>query len=583
MANKKQDWKALQAKTGHAGRIPAQVKLLGSEDFEERREAYRVLKDQLVGKNEWYSASAPAIGLICGSLAKMEEPTYALVLAANIAAGEHSSFWAKADLREANGECVNALRPWVDTFFAYLDGEDQLRRCAATLVLSAALSSKDEAEVGKLNKAYETESDATVKASLLLCLSCLEDVKGTKGRCTPLLQDSSDWLRGTATLCLLSQGAKMDETLTQGVEALLRLPNTDPSSDAGRWPWFNERMLNFSSDHTIHDPSTNGLAAAAEARNPDVRAQLIDCLLAVGENTQSGLCATRAMRLLAAFGGFQKRDAPCLPSQFPPEQWAMAKRLVTSRLCPGSMWGLPAAGVVRRRWAGLDVPRPLDTLVPDVLNPEAGQVPLWYAWIQSRKQAGAALPPILDRTLKGLDRWEALTEFACSPYEFSHIRSTAELEEEFSRLSNDEETMSRVGRLADEQAWRVTNARWQLRYYPGSSTASALLLVPWIRAGRLIPDAWLCLIEVDDYGHCAEILEALPLQQREALALEILKRRLPTGAPDLFQRFIQRLPLLGTPAVVDALRKGVETHEKKLRSNAITFKTALDAHVALTS
>lgn len=56
-----------------------------------------------------------------------------------------------------------------------------------------------------------------------------------------------------------------------------------------------------------------------------------------------------------------------------------------------------------------------------------------------------------------------------------------------------------------------------------------------------------------------------------------------TTAIDLFQRFIQRLPLLGTPAVVDALRKGVETHEKKLRSNAITFKTALDAHVALTS
>lgn len=169
MANKKQDWKTLQTKTGHAGRIPAQVKLVGSEDHDERWEAYQVLRNQLVGQNEWYSASAPTIALICGSLAKMEEPSYGLVLAANIAAGGHSAFWAYQ--REANGECLDALRPYTANFFAYLNGDNQLRRCAATLVLSVALSSKDETEVGKLQEAYEAESDPTVKASLLLCLS----------------------------------------------------------------------------------------------------------------------------------------------------------------------------------------------------------------------------------------------------------------------------------------------------------------------------------------------------------------------------------------------------------------------------
>jgi hypothetical protein len=509
----------------------------------------------------------------------MEEPAYALLLAANVAAGDHSTFWAKAGSREANGECVDALRPHVDAFFSYLGGDDRLRRCAATLILSVALSPKDTAEVSKLVKAFEVEADPVVKASLLLCLSCLEDVKVTKGRCAPLLQDSSDWLRGAATLCLLIRETKWDETLEKGLEALLRLPATDTSSDEGRWPWFNQAMLDFSSDHTIHDPTTAALAAVAEAGGPDVRERLIECLLALGESTESGLCATRAMRLLAEFGGFQKRDVPCLLSELIPEQSTMAKRLVNSRLSPAAMWGLPAAGIVRRRWAGAEPPRPLDTLVPNMADPKGARVPLWYAWIQYRKKTGFGLPPVLDETLKGLDRWEALTEFACSPFEFSQRLSTAELEEEFSRLSADDETMSRVKQLAEEQVWRINNARWQLRYYPGNASAGALLLIPWVRAGRPVPNEWLCLIEVDDYGHCGEILAALQPSQRESLALAILDRRLGSGSRDLFQRFIQHLPLLGTPAVVDALRKGIETHQAKLRDDAIKFKTALDAHV----
>lgn len=78
-----------------------------------------------------------------------------------------------------------------------------------------------------------------VKASLLLCLSCLEDANAIKTRCEPLLQDSSDWLRAAATLCLLVREADWDETLQSGVEALLRIPVTSSTSREGRLPWFN--------------------------------------------------------------------------------------------------------------------------------------------------------------------------------------------------------------------------------------------------------------------------------------------------------------------------------------------------------
>jgi hypothetical protein len=582
MANNKLDWKSLRTKAGHAGRVPAQVKALGSEDFEKRLEALRALRDQLVGHNEWYSASVPVLQLVCDSLLKMTEPACALVLTANIAAGEHSAFWANVGIRQANIDCVEALRPHVPAFFKYLSEDDRLRRCAATLVLSVTLSSKDTAEVSQLASVFEGEADPIVKASLLLCLSCLEDTNATKARCEPLLQSSSDWLRGAATLCLLVREANWDETLQRGLEGLLRLPVTDASTEEGRWPWFNPAMIPFSSDHTMHDPTTHALVAVADAGGAEVRERLTQCLLALGERTESGLCATRAMRILATFGGFQKRDAACLLGELTSEQAAMAKRLTHSRFGPAAMWGIPAAGIVRRRWAGAEPPRPLDTLVPNVLNPKADPVPLWYAWIQFRKKS-FGVPPFVDETLKGIDRWEALAEFACAPFGYSHRRSVAELEAAFEGVVWDDAALRRVQQVAEEQVYRVSNAKWQLRYYPPSATACALVLIPWIRAGRVLPDEWLCLVEVGDYGHCGEILGALTPLQRDTVAQTTLDELVTSGSEELFGHTIQHLALLGTPSVVDGLRNALKLHQASLKSRAAKFKKALDAYVASAS
>lgn len=93
----------------------------------------------------------------------------------------------------------------------------------------------------------------------------------------------------------------------------------------------------------------------------------------------------------------------------------------------------------------------------------------------------------------------------------------------------------------------------------------------------------LCLIEVGDYAHCGEILGALTPSQRDTVAQTILDELVTSGSEELFGHIIQHLSLLGTPSVVDGIRKALKLHQASLKSRAAKLKRAIDAHVALTS
>lgn len=569
MAKNKTDWKALKIKTSAATKVPKLVKGL-DELYYDRQSAFGTLgKVFSVGNQEWFDASAPAVDLLLSSSSEMLEPAYGLVMAAEIATGGHTRFWAAGRASKADPACVEMLLKHRELIWSYLSDTSALTRAAASVVLSVMIKPEELEEITRLSQALEAEQDPLVRASLLLCLSCLESDEKFSARIQTFRNDTNGYLSGTAILYEMRQNLNWDHNaVSKGIEALLSLPPTPHDSDEGRWPWFKGIKEHFVDALDCLDPAAVALLAIVKYQSEEVKNHLVELLFMVGEGSENILVRDRCSSLLLAFiGGMDRGDGPCLPSEFTAEQWTMVQRFVSSRLCSGDRYGMPAAGVIRRRWAGVDAPGPLDTLVESPVQNQPN-VPLWYAWKKYRKinfyKSGMPKdPPQLGVLNDPLDYWQAIVEFSSGAYGTSTSLSEEECETMLKSVTSDKNFFGRVKQLVEEQVWRMENDNW-VGNGLFSSTFVYLTLLPWIRAGKSVSDSWARLIAFNDVNHCREILSALPEAQRDQLVFIQLNENLNGSALDVFERLTALLPLLGTPTVMPRLLEVMSQHKKEL-------------------
>ena len=574
MKKNKTDWKALKIKTGSAARVPKLVKGL-DELYYDRQAAFDKLGEVFaVGSQEWFDASAPAVDLLLSSSSEMLEPAYGLVMAAEIASGGHTRFWAAGKASKADPACVDMLLKHRELIWNYLSDTSALTRAAASVVLSVMIKPEELEEITRLSQALEAEQDPLVRASLLLCLSCLESDEKFSARIQTFRNDSNGYLSGTATLCEMRQNLNWDlNAVSKGIEALLSLPPTTHDTDEGRWPWFEGIERSFSDALDYLDPAATALLAIVKYQSEEVKDHLVDLLFRVGEGSENILVRDRCSSLLLAFiGGMDRRKHPCLPSEFTQEQWNMVQRFVSSRLCSCDRYGMPAAGVIRRRWAGVDAPGPLDMLVENPVENQP-QVPLWYAWIRYReinfyKRGMPKDPPQLGVLKDPLDYWQAMVEFSSGAYGTSTSFSEEECETILKSVTSDKNFFERVKQLVEEQVWRMENDNW-VGNGLFSSTFVYLTLLPWIRAGNAVPDSWTRLIVFEDTNHCREIVNGLTEKERDQILLiRLSKHRSFMGFLNFFEDLDVLLPLMATPAVTSRLIEIMSEYKTELNKRS---------------
>lgn len=513
-----------------------------------------------VGAQEWFDASAPAVELSLSLLPTMDEPAYGLILAAELASGGHTRFWAAGKSAKTDKACVDVLRANREIIFGYLSDKNPLRRSAATVALSVAINPDESEEIARILNALNCEQDPLVRASLLLCLSCLEDESNFSDRIQSLKNEEDGYLSGTAALCSMRTNLNWNHgDVSKGIEALLNISPTDVWSEEGRWAWFEGIEGCFKDALDSADPATIALFATVEFKSAETKSRLIDLLFKVGDGSEKILVRDRCCGLLAFIGEMERHNRPFLLTAFTEVQLAMVQRFASSRLCSNARYGMPAAGVIRRRWAGLDEPAPLDRLVESVITKQ--MVPLWYAWIEYRNKVGFGDPPYLD-SFTPLDRWQAKVEFSSGAYQYSTSCTEEERETILRTVSSDNSLLDRVKQLVEEQVWRMENDNW-VGNGTFSSTFVYLTLLPWIRAGQPVSDAWARLIVFEDSIHCREILQALNPKQREQIALLQLTD-IKNAALDVIGRLASLLPLLNTKKFISRLLECVSEHKKEL-------------------
>jgi hypothetical protein len=297
-------------------------------------------------------------------------------------------------------------------------------------------------------------------------------------------------------------------------------------------------------------------------------------LFKVGDESENILVRDRCSGLLAFMGGMERRKHPCLPTELTPEQWAMAQRFASSLLCSNDRYGMPAAGVIRRRWAGLEPPAPLDTLVESVITKQ--MVPLWYAWIEYRNKVGFGNPPYLDSFTDPLDCWQAIVEFSTGAYGYSTRKSEEECEAILKTVIKDARFFDRGQQLIEEQVWRMENDDW-VGNGTFSSTFLYLTLLPWVRAGKPVKDSWARLIVFEDSNDCREIIQTLNPQQREQMTLTILNEVKADSACDVLESVVNLLPLFDSKAVAVRLSECAQEHKANLNDWGTRGKKILKA------
>jgi hypothetical protein len=161
------------------------------------------------------------------------------------------------------------------------------------------------------------------------------------------------------------------------------------------------------------------------------------------------------------------------------------------------------------------------------IKKQTKKLPVWRAWrdLVVAGIYGDVLPPPLDPLLKGADRWLALVENGVRCYGGqSKALDEDDLEREVRAAAEDVEVFRRIARVADDLSQRFRAAERQGVRLDRSIETAALLFLPLARTGKPIEPRWDVLVPLDKFPHGRELLGALPLPRREAIALSMLQR-----------------------------------------------------------
>ena len=82
------NWKSLRHAVGPATKLPGQIEKINDPDAYIRSSTYQELRQLLVENNQWFSAAAPAAGLMLDLLSRCPEPGQCLLLLADMVGGD---------------------------------------------------------------------------------------------------------------------------------------------------------------------------------------------------------------------------------------------------------------------------------------------------------------------------------------------------------------------------------------------------------------------------------------------------------------------------------------------------------------
>lgn len=577
------DWKKLSHAQGAAKAVPSQAKKLAGRDAGAAETAFGDLCAALVRRGQWFDASAPTVALLLDALPRAKEKDLVLVLLAEIAGADHARAWIAPSDDAIPEDVQAAVVSRKQALFDALASKERDARAAALVALATLPALAAEA-LPLVRARAATDPEEIVRASALIALGRLGagDPESAALIDKARAPGSPPLVRGAAALAWLRQDpARRADSVATDIEAWLTWPGQDIEPDAPQLPWFGGLRAGWYSMTQRSSAVARGLAELARARG-DADA-VVALVLRIGQESASGLAARRAGEVILDLGGFRelrpdRNNVPsvALPEELSPAQRAIAEKLAATMLLPAAGHGLPAAGACRRRWIGQEPAGPLEAPVEIELDGAKRSLPLWraYADIEARRPFPPPLPPQLDGLIAGLPRWQALVELAARSYGCMEVRviAPAALARELGAVPHDDAFFALAARLADDLAARfAAGARAGAPLRP-DFPLSALLLLPFVRAGRPLDPRWDALVHVGAQPEAREILAALPPERREAIVWESVRGAAPNAIPGI-QEAIAVLDLAPSQRIGENLLRRLANPAVKgfFRDKADTF------------
>jgi hypothetical protein len=399
---KSADVKKLSAGTGPAGRVEGQVQALVSPKPEERRQAYRVLSEQLFKPGVPSAAAPAAIGPLCEVFAKGAEGSHrAGWLIGDTLAGGH--LYALEHGGDAKSKAARAeATAHKETLLRALKARDVRARSAAAFAL-AFLPDIREASLPALRESMTAEPDPVAKASMLVALGVLGTDRPPAEALAPVdsvrREHAADLVGGAAAFATWLLVPKTP--LTDLAHGLLAFMELDRSPEA--WPWGGDR----------YDRPVAAVARRLEAVSPLIKA-LAEALVrrkAVGQATAL---------LLLDLGEFAKQWDEfdiALPEELSKDQREIATALAVQDGLTDLGWGIPPSGRDRRRWLGQSS-GPLERTISLAIKGKKYKGPIWKAWRMLYEQRASSddVPESIRRALSPDELVEALGEVGMIAY-----------------------------------------------------------------------------------------------------------------------------------------------------------------------
>lgn len=406
------DWKSLRLLNGGpATRVPELVKqlrtkpraleggrtdLLEEEAEEKRANALVILRQGLVAKGQWCSASLPAAELLI-ELAVSDGPgrPQALALLADILCGDHRraigvgpQVYEDSDAQSVSG----LLRSRSDELLSCLTASDsRLREAAGPLV--AFLPALD---MTKVVHVFAHETDPRVRASLMLALV-----------------HQLDWPKVEELL----DGASPGNDEEAGVGAVARL-GWDAACDASAVGAALVDMLCQTKEGPAFAWAQGSYAVVLElvVENRGRGDLVLDALLAGLAARDDWTRCRGVTKPILSFAGFvarwPKRTEAAPPNELTDEQRRVAEAISSKEGLPWVGHGLPRSAFERLRWLGITPPGPLDRPVGPM------QEPLWRALkkLSAAPDWDSEQVPELVEQLPALERIAVLGELCLNVY-----------------------------------------------------------------------------------------------------------------------------------------------------------------------
>lgn len=359
------DWNSLRGAHGYAGHLPIRIRCLHHGNLDERFDAFRALKETLIGNEAWFTASAPAVSLAFEEPNNGVEVDLLLLTIADILGADHLRWWRAPDphLPKEAASVLEAVDAHEDRLLDFLLFTDRpVESAAAAMVYTILLSMYPER---RPTRSLLEVPFPLAQAHLLLgiapfpeSLDLLRDVARTE----------SGIVAGAATLAMLRADPSLPfAEVVPGLTAWLgwvpdnddRLLWFDPIEDVPFADpfWMGSRRLAKLSP--FPDAMAYGVWTVLSMRPPSARLELVSILCDVVANHLDKTVVTQATRLLMRLGGFTawvldktplEKEKVVRFKDLDPLQTTIARAVAESDLSlPEGGFGFPPVGA-RRDW-----------------------------------------------------------------------------------------------------------------------------------------------------------------------------------------------------------------------------------------